>query len=40
MAIGGVLAAQIGVATVLGLFGLLTLIAGLAGMLVPAVRDA
>jgi MFS family permease len=40
MVLGGVLAAQIGVATVLGLFGLLTLIAGLAGMLVPAVRDA
>ena len=40
MAVGGVLAAQIGVAPVLGLFGLLTLIAGLAGMLVPAVRDA
>ena len=40
MALGGVLAAQIGVAPVLGLFGLLTLIAGLAGMLVPAVRDA
>jgi DHA3 family macrolide efflux protein-like MFS transporter len=40
MAVGGVLAAQIGVAPVLALFGLLTLIAGLAGMLVPAVRDA
>jgi MFS family permease len=40
MAVGGFLAAQIGVAAVLGAFGLLTLIAGLAGMLVPAVRDA
>jgi DHA3 family macrolide efflux protein-like MFS transporter len=40
MAVGGVLAAQVGVAAVLGVFGLLTLIAGLAGMLVPAVRDA
>jgi MFS family permease len=40
MAVGGFLAAQIGVAAVLGVFGLLTLIAGLAGMLVPAVRDA
>jgi MFS family permease len=40
MAIGGVLAAAIGVGPVLALFGLLTLIAGLAGMLVPAVRDA
>jgi MFS family permease len=40
MVVGGFLAAQIGVAAVLGVFGLLTLIAGLAGMLVPAVRDA
>jgi MFS family permease len=40
MVLGGVLAAQLGVAVVLGVFGLLTLIAGLAGMLVPAVRDA
>ena len=40
MAVGGFLAAQVGVAAVLGVFGLLTLIAGLAGMLVPAVRDA
>ncbi|MDQ2964540.1 MAG: MFS transporter [Chloroflexota bacterium] len=40
MALGGVLAAQLGVAVVIGLFGLLTLVAGLAGMLVPAVRDA
>jgi MFS transporter, DHA3 family, macrolide efflux protein len=40
MPVGGFLAAQIGIAAVLGVFGLLTLIAGLAGMLVPAVRDA
>jgi MFS family permease len=40
MGLGGVLAAQLGVAVVLGLFGLLTLAAGLVGMLVPAVRDA
>jgi MFS family permease len=40
MAVGGILAEKLGVAPVLGIFGLLTLAAGLAGMLVPAVRDA
>lgn len=40
MAVGAYLAAQVGIAPVLAVFGLLTLIAGLAGMLVPAVRDA
>ena len=40
MAISGVLAAQFGVPAVIGFFGLITLGAGLAGLLVPAVRDA
>jgi MFS family permease len=40
MAIGGYLALVFGVAPVLVVFGLLTLVAGLAGVLVPAVRDA
>jgi MFS family permease len=40
MAVGGLLGEALGAAAVLGLFGLLTVIAGLAGLLVPAVRDA
>ena len=40
MALGGVLAELIGVTTVLAVFGLVTMVAGLAGLLVPAVRDA
>ncbi len=40
MGVGGILAEVVGVATVIGAFGLLTLVAGLAGLLVPAVRDA
>jgi hypothetical protein len=40
MAAGGVLGEVFGAAVVLGAFGLLTVVAGLAGLLVPAVRDA
>jgi len=40
MAVGGVLGAFFGAAVVIGAFGVLTLVAGLAGLLVPAVRDA
>ena len=40
MAIGGVLAQFAGAAPVIGVFGLLTMFAGLAGLLVPAVRNA
>lgn len=40
MAVGGVLGQLFGAAPVIGAFGILTLIAGLAGLLVPAVRDA
>jgi MFS family permease len=40
IAVGAYLAAQFGVAPVLAVFGLLTVAAGLAGVLVPAVRDA
>jgi DHA3 family macrolide efflux protein-like MFS transporter len=40
MAVGGVLGELFGAAVVIGAFGLLTLVAGLAGLLVPAVRDA
>lgn len=40
MGIGGVLGEWLGVAPVLGVFGLVTVGAGLAGLLVPAVRDA
>jgi MFS family permease len=40
MAVSGILGAQFGVAPVIGFFGLITLLAGLAGLLVPAVRDA
>ncbi len=40
MAVSGVLAAQFGVPAVIGFFGVVTLGAGLAGLLVPAVRDA
>jgi MFS family permease len=40
MAVGGVLAEVFGAAAVIGAFGLLTLLAGLGGLLVPAVRDA
>jgi DHA3 family macrolide efflux protein-like MFS transporter len=40
MALGGILAEVVGVTTVLAAFGLTTMITGLAGLLVPAVRDA
>jgi DHA3 family macrolide efflux protein-like MFS transporter len=40
MALGGILAEMVGVTTVLAAFGLTTMITGLAGLLVPAVRDA
>jgi MFS family permease len=38
--IGGVLAELVGVTTVISVFGIVTMLAGLAGLLVPAVRDA
>lgn len=40
MAVGGILGSVFGAAPVIGAFGLLTLVAGLAGLLVPTVRDA
>ncbi len=40
MGIGGVLGELFGAAPVMGVFGLVTVAAGLAGLLVPAVRDA
>ena len=40
MGISGIIAAQFGVAPVIGIFGFVTLLAGLAGLLVPAVRNA
>jgi len=40
MGVGGVLGEWFGAAPVIGVFGLVTAVAGLAGLLVPAVRDA
>jgi DHA3 family macrolide efflux protein-like MFS transporter len=40
MGIGGVLGEAFGAAPVIGAFGVVTVVAGLAGALVPAVRDA
>lgn len=40
MGVGGVLGEWFGAAPVIGVFGLVTVAAGLAGLLVPAVRDA
>lgn len=40
MALSGILAQVAGVAPVIGLFGVMTIVAGLAGLFVPAVRDA
>ncbi|MEZ0239263.1 MAG: MFS transporter [Chloroflexota bacterium] len=40
MGLGGILGEAFGAAPVIGVFGLVTVIAGLAGLLVPAVRDA
>jgi MFS family permease len=39
MAAGGLLAEVVGVTTVIAVSGLITMAAGLAGLLVPAVRD-
>lgn len=40
MGIGGVLGEVFGAGPVIGIFGVVTVVAGLAGLLVPAVRDA
>jgi MFS family permease len=40
MGVGGVLGEWFGAAPVIGVFGAVTVVAGLAGLLVPAVRDA
>ena len=40
MALGGLLGEAVGVGPVLAVFGVLTMLAGLAGLLVPAVRNA
>ena len=40
MGLGGVLGQLFGAPAVIGVFGLVTLVAGLAGLLVPAVRNA
>ncbi|MDH5244798.1 MAG: MFS transporter, partial [Chloroflexota bacterium] len=40
MAVGGVLAEALGVTVVIAASGLITMVAGLAGLLVPAVREA
>lgn len=40
MALGGILAELIGVTFVIAVFGIVTMVTGLAGLLVPAVRDA
>ena len=40
MGISGLLAEQFGVAPVIGLFGLVSVLAGLGGLFVPALRDA
>ena len=40
MAVGGILGETLGAGVVIGIFGLVTVAAGLAGLLVPAVRDA
>jgi len=40
MGVGGLLAQVVPVTTVIATFGLLTMLAGLAGLFVPAVRDA
>ncbi len=40
MGVGGVLGEVFGAAPVIALFGLVTMLAGLAGLLIPAVRDA
>jgi hypothetical protein len=40
MGLSGFLAEALGVTTVIGAFGVLTALAGLGGLLLPAVRDA
>jgi MFS family permease len=40
MAVAGLLASAVGIAPVIGTFGIVTAAAGLAGLLIPAVRDA
>jgi MFS family permease len=40
MALGSVMAELIGVTTVIAFFGIVTMLAGLAGLFVPAIRDA
>jgi hypothetical protein len=40
MGLGGILGEQFGAGPVMGVFGVVTAAAGLAGLLVPAVRDA
>jgi MFS family permease len=40
MGVGGILGEAFGAAPIIGIFGLITVAAGLAGLLVPAVRDA
>jgi uncharacterized membrane protein len=40
MGLGGILAGAFGAAPVIGFFGLITMAAGLAGLFVPAVRNA
>ena len=40
MAVGGILGEAFGAGAVIGAFGVVTVLAGLAGLLVPAVRDA
>jgi hypothetical protein len=40
MAVSGLLAQIAGVGPVLAVFGIMTMFAGLAGLLVPALRDA
>lgn len=40
MAVSGLIASQIGVAPVIGIFGFCTVLAGLAGLFIPAVRNA
>ena len=40
MGVAGLLAGQFGIPVVIGAFGALTMAAGLAGLLVPAVRNA
>ena len=40
MAVGGIMGEAVGVGPVLAMFGILTAVAGLAGLFVPAVRDA